>query len=169
MREWFYDKFLRLRDWFQVYAYYVREKHARPWNIWSRHRKDFLASSDWMLADNRFQILQRIWFRHLFWIGYFVGGFLRLYLGDVRRSATHSYCKLADALCAGNRVQMFVAARKEAVAELKEKNRRIAESPKRVASKKNWSFSSASGKKQFTIPISWQHPTPTKTANPGLL
>jgi hypothetical protein len=127
MRERLYDKFLRLRDWFQVYAYYFREKHTRPWNIWCRHRRQFLASSDWMLADSRFPILQRIWFRHLFWIGYFAGGFLRLYLSDFRRTGTQAYCKLADAVLGGNRAERFLEARKQKLAELKARNRLRAE------------------------------------------
>jgi len=80
-----------------------------------------------MLADSRFPILQRIWFRHLFWIGYFAGGFLRLYLSDFRRTGAQTYCKLADALLGGNRTERFLEARKQKLAELKARNRLRAE------------------------------------------
>ena len=66
-------------------------------------------------------------FRHIFWIGYFAGGYLRLYRDDVNRITAHAYCQCADTLFGRNRSQQFLEVWKVRVAELKEQNRGRAE------------------------------------------
>jgi hypothetical protein len=80
-----------------------------------------------MLQDPRFPAPKRIWFLYVFWVGYFVGNFLRLYASDARRIAAKARCELADALFGGDRTERFLEARKRRLAELKEQNRQLAE------------------------------------------
>jgi len=130
MRQWFAIRLLDLRYFgysLTDYAHYLQEKHRRPWNIWSGHRRHFLETSDWMLGSNGFPFFTRIWFRYIFWIGYFAGGFLRLYVSDTKRTVMPACCRLADGLLGGNRHEQFIERRKQVVAWLKEENRKRAE------------------------------------------
>jgi len=81
-----------------------------------------------MLASKGFPFLTRIWFRYIFWIGYFGSGYLSLYRDDVKRIVAQAYCRYADALLGGNRSEQFLEGWKARIAELKEQNRVQAES-----------------------------------------
>jgi hypothetical protein len=59
------------------------------------------------------------------WVGYFAGGFLGLYLSDVKRTVMQAYCRFADALLGGNCAEQFTETRKRRIAELKEQNQLV--------------------------------------------
>ena len=128
MRRWIFEAYDDVCWWTKHYARYIRERHVRPWRIWSRHRKHFFETTDWMLASQGFPFLKRIWFRYIFWLLYFANGYLNLYRDDLKRITTKAYCRCADALLGGNRSEQFLAVWKARVADLKEQNRDRAES-----------------------------------------
>ncbi len=128
MRRWIFEAYDDVCWWTKLYTRYIRDKHVRPWRIWSGHRKHFFETTDWMLASKGFPFLTRIWFRYIFWIGYFGSGYLSLYRDDVKRIVAQAYCRYADALLGGNRSEQFLEGWKARIAELKEQNRVQAES-----------------------------------------
>jgi len=124
VRRWLFEKYDDLCWWTKYYARYVREKHVRPWRMWSGHRKHFFETTGWMLADKRFPFFQQMWFRYIFWLAYFANGYLKLYRDDLKRITTKTYCRIADKLLGGNRIQQFDELRKQKLAKLKEENQR---------------------------------------------
>jgi hypothetical protein len=93
---------------------------------------------------------KRIWFMYIFWVGYFLGNFLKLYLADVQRITTKAYCRLANALVGGDRTHQFLEARKKRLTELKEQKRLTAR--KLIASRMKCAFSFACNTKRSNNP-----------------